>query len=101
MEPEVTREREHIAGGPVPAPKRQTGLLFLGVLVILEIGVLYLLITVETPLSPVVGALLRNGFGIFALVMLVVTVLGFTVSVVLRLMEGRRSVHSDTPPGAS
>ena len=98
----MTREPEHIPGGvaPPPAPTSYSGLLFLGVLVILEIGVLYLLIAVETPLSPMVAALLRNGFGIFALVMLVVTLLGFTVSVVLRLVEARRSVHSDMPPGA-
>ena len=44
-------------------------------------------------------SLLSNGFGIFGLVMLVVMLLGFTVSVVLRLVEGRRRVNSEPPLG--
>ena len=75
------------------------GLVFLAVLVVLEVGILYLLIAVESPLSPFVQSLLSNGFGIFGLVMLVVTLLGFTVSVVLRLVEGRRRVNSEPPLG--
>jgi hypothetical protein len=77
----------------------QSGLLFLGVLVVLEVGVLYLLIAVESPLSPLVRKLLRNGFGIFALVMLVVTLLGFAMAFVLRLVEGRRRATIDPPAG--
>ncbi len=72
------------------------GLLFLVVVVLLEIGILYLLIAVESPLSPLVQPLLTNGIGIFGLVMAVVVLLGFTVSVVLRLVEGRRGVNADS-----
>lgn len=83
-----------------PAEERGgNGLLFLGVLVVLEVGVLYLLITVESPLSPVVRLLLRNGFGIFALVMLVVSLLGFAMAVWLRLAEGRHRANSEPPSG--
>lgn len=79
--------------------KGGNGLFFLAVLVVLEIGVLYVLIAVESPLSPLVRSLLDNGFGIFALVMLVVSVLGFAMAVVLRLAEGRRRAKNDPPPG--
>lgn len=44
-------------------------------LVALEVGLLYIVLAVETPLTPVVQRLMRNPAGVFTLVMSVVLVL--------------------------
>lgn len=52
-----------------------SGLVILGSLVGAEIAILYLVIAVETPLTPLVTRLLSNPAGVFTLVMSVVLIL--------------------------
>jgi succinate dehydrogenase hydrophobic anchor subunit len=81
-------------------PRRDyRGMVFVAVLAALEIGLLYVLIAVESPLTPAVTALLRNPFGIFVLVMLVVTLLGYGMASVLRLLETKSSAVDDSRSG--
>jgi hypothetical protein len=56
-------------------PPDYSALIILGVLCLVETAMLYVLIAVETPLTPIVEGLLRNGAGVFTLVMFVVTLL--------------------------
>jgi hypothetical protein len=83
------------------APDRRdyTALRILAVLCLLEIGILYVLIAVETPVTPIVRRLLRNPAGVFALVMFVVTLLCFGMALVLSVRERRASAGrgSDSP----
>lgn len=58
-------------------PRDYTALIVLGTLVCVEVALLYVLIAVETPLSPLVRRALDNPAGIFAVVMVVVTLLCF------------------------
>jgi hypothetical protein len=52
-----------------------TALVILAILSLLEITILYVLIAVDTPVTPIVRRLLENGAGVFTLVMFVVTLL--------------------------
>ncbi len=70
-----------------PTPRDYTALKYLGALCLAEIGLLYLLIAVETPLSPIVRQLRRNPFGVFTLVMVVVTLLIYGMAAILGLRE--------------
>jgi hypothetical protein len=65
---------------PEPAPhapprRDYSALVILGALVTLEVAFLYVLIVVETPLTPVIRRALDNPAGVFTLVMVVVTLL--------------------------
>jgi len=61
---------------PSGAPRRDySGLIILGALSVLEVTILYVLIAVETPLTPLIRRALSNPIGIFTLVMVVVTLL--------------------------
>jgi hypothetical protein len=71
-------------------PRDYTALRILGVLCLLEIGLLYVLIAVDTPLTPLVRRLLRNPGGVFALVMFVVTLLCIGMALVLTVREKMR-----------
>ena len=68
-------------------PRDYTALKLIAALGLAEVGLLYLLIAVETPLSPVVRRLTRNPAGVFSLVMSVVTLLFFGVAVILSIRE--------------
>lgn len=58
-------------------PRDSSGLVILGSLAGAEIAILYLVIAVETPLTPLVTRLLSNPAGVFTLVMSVVLILIF------------------------
>ena len=58
-------------------PRDSSGLGILGSLAGAEIAILYLVIAVETPLTPLVTRLLSNPAGVFTLVMSVVLILIF------------------------
>jgi hypothetical protein len=73
------------------------------VLCLLEVGILYLLIAVDTPVAPLVSRLLRNPPGVFTLVMFVVTTLCAAMAAFLSWVEWlhkRRSTPAE-PPDAS
>ena len=69
-----------------------------------EVLILYLLITVESPVAPAARKAIRNPFGLIAVVMSVVTILSFAVAGALSLVErsARRrdgSAHRPLEPG--
>jgi hypothetical protein len=66
-----------------------------------ETGLLYVLIAVETPLSPIVHALMRNPPGVFTLVMLVVAFLWYGVVLVLALRQRYGARPQRVPPPAN
>jgi hypothetical protein len=67
---------------------------------LLEIGFLYLLIAVESPISALVRRLMRNPPGLFAVVMIAVTMVCLTMALVLTARE--RSHHRAAgEPGSS
>ncbi|MFN0181520.1 MAG: hypothetical protein ACKVZ0_22140 [Gemmatimonadales bacterium] len=53
----------------------------------LEIGFLYLLIAVESPVSALVRRLMRNPAGLFAVVMIAVTMVCLTMALLLTARE--------------
>jgi hypothetical protein len=64
------------AAREAPRTKRDyRGLIILGALGALEVVMLYALIALETPLTPIVQRLLGNAAGVFVLVMWVVSLL--------------------------
>lgn len=68
-------------------PHDYTALTYIVVLGLVEVGLLYLLIAVETPLSPIVRRLMRNPFGVFTVVMVVVMILVYGMIAFLTLAE--------------
>lgn len=64
-----------------------TAITIIAVLWLIQIGLLYVLIAVETPLSPIVRQLMTNAGGLFAVVMFVVALLCCGMSVFLYAME--------------
>ena len=56
-------------------PRDYSALLILAVLGLVEVALLYVLIALETPLTPLVQRLLRSPLGVFSLVMWVVSIL--------------------------
>lgn len=84
-------------GGP---PRRdRTVPVMIAVLSGLEVAILYVLIAVDTPLAPVVRRALENPFGVFAVVMSVLTVLMFGMAGFLTWSE-RRARHQTMKKGA-
>ena len=77
----------------VPRRRDSSALIMLAAMVVLEVVILYLLIAIETPVSPIVRALLKNPAGVFTLVMLVVSLLSFGMAAFL--WWGQRQ-HRDT-----
>jgi hypothetical protein len=77
----------------VPPERSYGALIILGILAGFEIVILYLLIAIETPLSPIVQRLMKNPAGVFTLVMIVVTLLSFATAgffgFVERVRKGR------------
>ena len=63
---------------------------------LLEVAILYVLITVDTPLRPVVDRLMSRPAGIFVLVLSVVTMLCVTMAGFLLWLE-RRRLRPTTP----
>ena len=63
------------AGTDGPPRRDGTALVMIAVLSGLEVAILYVLIAVDTPLAPLVRRALENPFGVFAVVMSVLTVL--------------------------
>jgi len=79
---------------PQPAPSEPatirrdyTAIVLVGLLGLVEIAILYVLIAVDTPVTPLVRALLRNPFGVFTLVMAVVVLLCFSMVGILSWAE--------------
>lgn len=72
------------------APKPEGDYSALWLLLILgavEVALLYVLIAVETPATPLVRQLMRNAFGIFSLVMGIVTLLCVGMALLLGARE--------------
>jgi hypothetical protein len=65
-------------------------LLMLGLPFAIEILTLYLLIAVETPLTPVVNRLQENAFGLFTLACMALMVVCAVMFIVLSIAERRR-----------
>jgi xanthosine utilization system XapX-like protein len=85
---------------PEKEPRRDyTGLVFLALVAGSEIGILYVLIAVKTPLTPIVTKMLRDPFGVFTLVVIVVTFLCYVVAWVLRLVESKSKTTDNSPSG--
>jgi hypothetical protein len=87
---------------PPHAPPRRdySALVILAALVTLEIAFLYVLIVVETPLTPVIRRALQNPAGVFTLVMVVVTLLSIGMAGFLWWGE-RRHKRRSGPGGAA
>lgn len=81
-----------------PTPRDYTALKYLAAFSLVEIALLYLLIAVETPLSPLVRQLLRNPIGVFTLVMIVVTLLCYGMAAILGLRETSAANRRGEPP---
>jgi hypothetical protein len=79
------------------APRRDyTALILIVALGVAEVAILYVLIAVETPLTPLVRRLLANPAGMFTLVISVVWVLSIGVTLILSWAE-RRHRRTLTP----
>ncbi|MBI3552179.1 MAG: hypothetical protein HY077_06650 [Elusimicrobia bacterium] len=74
-----------------------TVLIILGALGTLEVLGIYLLIGLETPLTPYARRLTSNVFGLFALAMIVFTTLAFGMAFLLSILEGRRRGLNKSP----
>ena len=72
-----------------PEPRDYTALKILALLCLAEVGILWLLINVESPVSPIVRRLLGNPIGVLTLVMCVVTLLCYVMAVTLAMRERR------------
>lgn len=68
-------------------PRDYTALWILAGLSAVEIAVLYVIIALDTPITPLVNRMLQNPFGVFGLVMTIVTVLSFGMAALLGLRE--------------
>ena len=79
--------------GPPDPRYRMTGLLILLLACGMEVGLLYLLIAVETPLTPVVRRLMGNPFGVFVLVMSALVVVSLLMTGLLAIRERRQRHH--------
>jgi hypothetical protein len=82
------------------------GLVYLGLAAFLEVGFLYLLIVVDTPVAPAVRRALRNPAGLFAVVMGALTLVCFTMAILLGLAErvwarGGGPAGGGDPPAAN
>ncbi len=69
------------------SPRDYTALWMLAGLSVTEVGLLYAVITLDTPISPLVHRMLQNPFGVFGLVMSIVTLLCFGMAGLLTLRE--------------
>ncbi|HVE78155.1 MAG TPA: hypothetical protein VNA89_04820 [Gemmatimonadaceae bacterium] len=80
-----------------------TAIIILGTLGLLEVGILYVLIAVETPVTPLVHRLLEKPPGVFVVVMFVVTSLCFGMAGLLACAEWlhRRRAAGGVPRAAS
>jgi hypothetical protein len=73
-----------------------TALTLIAALGVAEVAILYVLIAVETPLTPLVQRLLDNPAGVFTLVVTVVWLLSIGVTLILGWAE-RRHPKTLTP----
>ena len=81
---------------PAPEPRGDySGLWILLMLAAVEVALLYVLIAVDTPATPLVRRLMRNPFGVFTLVMGVVTILCFGMAFLLGARQ-RAAARSTT-----
>ena len=72
---------------PAEPKSDYSGLWILLTLAAVEVALLYVLIAVDTPATPLVRRLMRNPFGVFSLVMGVVTLLCFGMAFLLATRE--------------
>ena len=79
--------------GPPDPRYRMTGLAILLLASGMEVSLLYLLIAVETPLTPVVRRLMQNPFGVFVLVMSALVVVSLLMTGLLAIRERRQRHH--------
>ena len=75
-------------------PRDFSALWILTTLSAVEIGSLYLVIAFDTPVSPLVHRMLRNPFGVFVIVMSIVTIMSFGMTAFLWLLERHSSRRS-------
>jgi ABC-type sulfate transport system permease component len=77
-----------------------SALVILAILGLLEIVILYVLIAVDTPVTPMVRRLLENPAGVFTLVMCVVTLLCFGMAGFLSWAERHhgKTMRGSAPP---
>ena len=85
---------------PQPSSSMQAGphhgpFLVLGLPFALEVATLYFLITVETPLTPLVGRLQESAFGLFVLACFGLLVVCAVMPIVLTIAERRRRRRRD------
>lgn len=70
-----------------PVQRDYSGLWILGGLCSVEVAALYIVIALDTPVTPAVHRMLANPFGAFTLVMIIVTFLCVGMAILLSLLE--------------